>query len=170
MSEAYVGEVRLVGFNFAPYGWAICNGALQSIADNNTLFNLIGTIYGGDGQQTFGLPDLQGRVPIQQGSNGFSTYVIGAKGGVEQVTVTLNQFPSHTHPLQASSTNAGTNVPTNNTLGAGVSAYTNTAPSIVLNNAMIGPSGGGNLPHENRQPYVVLNWVISLLGIYPSQG
>lgn len=170
MSQPYVGEVRLVGFNFAPVGWASCNGALQSIAENSTLFQLIGTTYGGDGQQTYGLPDLQGRIPIHQGSNGVSNYVIGQLGGVESVTVSLNQFPAHTHPLQGSSTDAGSNIPTNNALGSAVSCYTNVAPTIALNNAMIGFSGGGSQPHDNRQPYVAMNWIISLFGIFPSQG
>jgi microcystin-dependent protein len=170
MSQAFVGEVRLVGFNFAPAGWAFCNGAIQSISENSTLFNLIGTTYGGDGQQTFSLPDLQGRIPLHMGSNGVSTYVIGGTGGVESVTVTINQFPSHTHPLQGSSADASSNIATNNVLGASVSAYTTAAPSILMNNAMIGLSGGGSQPHENRQSFVVLNWVISLFGIYPSQS
>jgi microcystin-dependent protein len=169
MSQAFVGEVRLVGFNFAPVGWALCNGAQLSIAEYSTLFNLIGTTYGGDGQQSFNLPDLQGRIPLHQGSNGVSTYVPGQKGGVESVTININQFPSHTHPLQGSSANAGKNIPTNNTLGGNVSAYINAAPVTALNNAMIGQSGQ-NQPHENRQPFVVLNWVISLFGVYPSQS
>jgi microcystin-dependent protein len=170
MSQPFVGEVRVVGFNFAPVGWATCNGVLQSIAENSTLFNLIGTTYGGDGQQTFGLPDLQGRIPIHQGNNGVSTYVIGQTGGVENVTITLNQFPAHTHALQGSSANAGTNIPTGNTLGANVSAYSTVAPSIAMNNAVIGFSGGGSQPHNNLQPYLVLNWIISLFGVYPSQS
>jgi microcystin-dependent protein len=170
MSQPFVGEVRAVGFNFAPVGWAVCNGAQQSIAENNTLFNLIGTTYGGDGQQTFNLPDLQGRIPLHQGSNGVSTYVPGQQGGVEAVTITLNQFPTHTHALQGSSANAGTNIPTGNTLGANVSAYTTAAPTIAMNNAMIGFSGGGSQPHNNLQPFLVLNWVISLFGVYPSQS
>jgi microcystin-dependent protein len=170
MSQPFVGEVRVVGFNFAPVGWATCNGVLQSIAENSTLFNLIGTTYGGDGQQTFGLPDLQGRIPIHQGSNGVSTYVIGAKGGVENVTITLNQFPTHTHQLLGSATAAGSNIPTNNTLGSSVGIYTTGAPAIAMNNAMIGSSGGGSQPHSNLQPYLALNWIISLFGIFPSQS
>jgi microcystin-dependent protein len=169
MSQPFIGEVRAVGFNFPPVGWATCNGALQSIAENSTLFNLIGTTYGGDGQSTFGLPDLQGRIPIHQGSNGVSTYVIGQLGGVENVTITLNQFPTHTHPLQGSSSVAGSNIPTGNTLG-GVSAYSAAAPTLALNNATIGFSGGGSQPHDNLQPYLVLNWIISLFGIFPSQS
>src|SRR5271168_3780724 len=102
MSNPFVGEVRLVGFNFAPQGWAFCNGAVLPISENDTLFNLIGTTYGGDGQSTFSLPDLRGRTPIHQGSSGASTYTIGALGGVEQVTVSINQYPTHTHAWLAS--------------------------------------------------------------------
>lgn len=170
MSTPFIGQVLLVGFNFAPLNYATCNGALQSIAENSTLFNLIGTIYGGDGQQTFALPNLQGRIPIHQGSNGVSNYVIGQLGGAENVTITINQFPSHTHALQGSSADASSNLPGNNVLGAGVSAYSTVAPTIAMNNAMIGFSGGGNLPHSNLQPYVALNWVIALYGVYPSQN
>jgi microcystin-dependent protein len=170
MSQPFIGEVRPVGFTFAPVSWAKCNGALQSIAENSTLFNLIGTTYGGDGVSTFALPNLQSRIPIHQGSNGVSTYVIGQQGGGENVTITLNQFPTHTHQLLGSGTAAGTNVPTGNTLGSGVGIYTTEAPSVAMNNAMIGFSGGGSQPHNNLQPYLVLNWVIALFGIYPSQN
>lgn len=170
MSTAFVGEVRCVGFNFAPVGWNTCNGALQSIAENSTLFNLIGTTYGGDGVQTFGLPNLQSRIPVHQGSNGFNTYVIGATGGVENVTITLNQFPTHTHAWQGSSTAAGTNIPTGNVLGSSFNAYVNEAPVTTLNNATIGNSGGGSQPHSNLQPYLAMNWIISLFGVYPSQS
>jgi microcystin-dependent protein len=171
MSQPYIGEVRAVGFTFPPVSWATCNGALQSIAENSALFNLIGTTYGGDGVQTFSLPNLQSRIPIHQGtgSNGGSTYVIGQQGGVETVTINMNQFPTHTHPLQGSSTDASSNIPTGNVLGS-VSAYANTTPSVTLNNATIGLSGGGSQPHNNIQPYVVLNWIIALYGIYPSQS
>jgi hypothetical protein len=100
MSQPYVGEVRLVGFSFAPVGWSICNGSLVSISENPTLFQLIGTTYGGDGQNTYALPNLQGRIPVHQGSNGISTYVPGQITGVESVTVTLNQYPTHTHSLE----------------------------------------------------------------------
>lgn len=170
MSEPFIGEVRLVGFNFAPVGWAMCNGALQSIANDAALFQLIGTTFGGDGQNTYALPDLQGRIPIHQGFNGVSNYIVGQKAGVESVTIALNQFPTHTHQLQASTNDAGSNIPANSTLGGNVSSYTNTTPTILMNNAMVGFSGGGSQPHENRQPFVVMNWVISLFGIFPSQN
>ena len=130
MSQPFVGEVRAVGFTFPPVGWATCNGALQSIAENSTLFNLIGTTYGGDGQQTFALPNLQSRIPIHMGSNGVSNYVIGQQSGVETVTVTLNQYPSHTHSLMASSASAGTNLPSGSVLGGGVTAYSAGAPTV----------------------------------------
>jgi microcystin-dependent protein len=170
MSQPYVGEVRLVGFSFAPVGWSICNGSLVSISENPTLFQLIGTTYGGDGQNTYALPNLQGRIPLHQGSNGISTYVPGQITGVESVTVTLNQYPTHTHALQASSNTAGSNIPTGNTVGKGLSAYTTQAPNLAMNTAMVGFSGGGNQPHENRQPYLALNWIIALFGVFPSQS
>lgn len=170
MSQPFIGQVMLVGFNFPPVGWATCNGAVQSIAENSTLFNLIGTTYGGNGQTTYNLPDLQGRIPIHQGSNGVSNYVIGQTGGVENVTITLNQFPNHTHSLLGSSSNASSDLPGNNALGSSVSAYTNAPPSLAMNNATIGFSGGGNQPHSNLQPFLVLNWIIALFGVYPSQG
>jgi microcystin-dependent protein len=169
MSQPFIGEVRAVGFNFAPVSWAICNGALQSIAENSTLFNLIGTTYGGDGQSTFALPNLQSRIPIHQGNNGVSTYVIGSQGGVETVTITLNQFPAHTHALQGSATAGSSGDPANNVLGSG-SAYASGTPAVSMNNASIGFSGGGNQPHSNLQPFVVMNWIIALFGVYPSQS
>jgi len=170
MSQPFVGEVRLVGFSFAPVGWSICNGSLVSISEKPTLFQLIGTTYGGDGQNTYGLPNLQGRIPLHQGSNGISTYVPGQIGGVESVTIALNQYPTHTHALQASSNAAGSNMPSGNTVGKGLSAYTTTGSNLAMNAAMVGFSGGGNQPHENRQSFLALNWIIALFGVFPSQG
>jgi microcystin-dependent protein len=168
MSTPYIGECRLVGFNFQPNGWSFCNGATIAIAENETLFNLIGTTYGGDGQQTFKLPDLQGRVPVHQGSG----YVLGQVGGVETVTLTVNTMPSHTHPNYGSSAQGNGNLPANNLLAGNTNTpiYTNySAVDTAMNNAMIGPAGGSQ-PHENMQPYLVLNWVISLYGVYPTQN
>lgn len=170
MSQPYIGEVRLVGFNFAPYGWSICNGQTISIADNSALFQLIGTTYGGDGQNTFLLPNLQGRIPIHQGSNGSNTYVPGQLGGVESVTLLMNNFPAHNHTLSAVSTAGGSNSPTSNVAATLANVYVTEAPTAAMNAAAIGPSGGGNQPHDNTQPYVALNWVIALYGIFPSQG
>jgi microcystin-dependent protein len=169
MSECFLGEVRLAGFNYAPVGWATCNGALVTIADNSALYSLIGTTYGGDGQNTFGLPNLQGRIPIHQGTHGSSTYIIGQAGGVETATVNANQFPAHNHALMASSAAAGSNAPGNATVG-GADIYSNRAPTHSMNSAMISPTQGGNLPHDNMQPYLVLNWIIAMDGIWPSQG
>jgi len=170
MSTSYVGEVRLVGFNFAPVGWAICAGQLVSISENSTLFNLIGTTYGGDGQSTFALPNLQGRIPIHQGSSGASNYVIGQTGGLETVTLTTSQYPVHNHILLGSSNSGGVNNPANQTVGSGLKVYLNENPTTAMNTSMVGLSGGGNQPHDNLQSYQVLNWIISLYGIYPSQG
>ncbi len=169
MSECFLGEVRLAGFNYAPVGWAFCNGAIVSIAENAALYNLIGTTYGGDGQVTLGLPNLQGRIPIHQGNLGSSQYVIGQVGGVETVTVTPNQIPAHNHSLLASSATASSNTPGNQTV-ADVGIYSNRAPSKSMNSAMIGIALGGNLPHDNMQPYLALNWIIAMTGVYPTQG
>lgn len=170
MSYNYVGEVRLVGFNFAPYGWAFCQGQLLPISEYSVLFNLIGTTYGGDGQQTFALPNLQGRTPVSQGQLlGGSNYVIGQIGGAENVTIGGNQYPSHNHFIQGSTAGGHLNAPGNNTVG-GLKIYAATPPpSIAMSSSVLGPAPGSSLPHNNLQPYQVLNWVIALFGIYPSQ-
>ena len=170
MSDPYVGEVRLVGFNFAPVGWMICNGSLQSIANYETLYNLIGTTYGGDGQSTFGIPNLQSRIPIHQGTSTTGTaYVIGQPSGVETVTLGINQYPSHNHSLLASTNSTGSSNPANNVVNSGLTAYTADAPATPMLSAMVGNSGG-NLPHNNLQPYLALNWIIAYDGVYPSQN
>ena len=173
MSNQYVGEVRLVGFNFAPVTWAKCDGTIVAISQNDTLFNLIGTTYGGDGQSTFALPNLQGRIPVHQGtSNIGSTYVMGQLGGVENVTITSSTYPTHNHTLSASANQGGPMSPASNVLGQLTNAYSNQAPSSanVMNNAVLGNSPGSSLPHDNLQPYLVLNWIIALYGIYPSRS
>jgi microcystin-dependent protein len=166
----YVGEVRLVGFNFAPYGWAFCQGQTLPISEYNALFNLIGTTYGGDGQQTFGLPNLQGRTPIGQGQlAGGSNYVIGQIGGVESVTIGGSQYPNHNHFIQGSTSPGHLNAPGGNTVG-GLKIYASIPPpASAMSSSVLGPSAGGSLPHNNLQPFQVLNWVIALFGIYPSQ-
>jgi len=171
MSTCFIGEVRLVGFNFAPVDWSICNGQLLSISSNETLFNLIGTTYGGDGQSTFGLPNLQGRIPIHQGTNSFgTTYVIGQIGGVENVTIGASQYPTHTHSLMGSTNSTGSATATGNVVNSGLTAYTTEAPNSAMLAAQVGSNGGGNQPHNNLQPYLALNWIIALYGIYPSQN
>lgn len=164
MAQPYVGEIRLFAGNFAPAGWLFCDGSLQSISENETLFQLIGTTYGGDGQNTFGLPDLRSRVPVHQGAG----VVIGQTGGVETVTLNSNQIPSHTHTVLASSDAASTNVPSGSVVLATPSynAYRASVPGAALNAPL--PNVGGSQAHNNMQPYLALNYIISLYGIFPS--
>lgn len=166
MSSPYVGEIRMFGGNFAPAGWALCNGQTMSISENDVLFNLIGTTYGGDGQTTFNLPDLRSRVPIHQSSND----VIGATGGQETVTLTQAQIPSHSHQLLGTNNPTTSSVPTNNVLAATgqTPAYeAGAVPNRVLNSASL-PAVGGSQPHSNIQPFLAINFIISLYGVYPS--
>jgi len=153
--------------NFAPAGWMFCEGQLLPISEYETLFNLIGTTYGGDGQSTFALPDLQGRVPLHMG-NGFT---LAETGGVESVTLTTSQIPSHSHPLLSSTSTATTADPTGNVVAttplATTLAYGTDAPLTALNAKAIG-SVGGSQPHENFQPYLCVDFIISLFGIFPS--
>jgi microcystin-dependent protein len=165
--------VRLVGFNFAPVDWEMCQGQIVDIASNATLFNLIGTIYGGDGMSNFGLPDLRGRVTVHQGQGqGLQNYVIGQKSGVEQVTLTQQNYPAHKHPLIGSSDAATSNNPAGNTVAGGSKIYDAAPGALSLSPQMVSLSGGTNgpMPHENRQPFQVLNWIIAMNGIYPSQS
>ncbi len=162
----------MFGGNFAPSGWAMCQGQLIAISENDTLFQLIGTTYGGDGQSTFALPDLQGRVPIHQGQGPGITqnYTIGEKAGVENVTLTTGQLPVHTHSLLASTNNALNTSPTNNVLAAGITTkmYTEDVANQAMNAGAITPVGGSQ-PHDNMQPFLVLTFIISLFGVFPSQ-
>lgn len=169
MAQPYVGEIRMFAGNFAPAGWMFCEGQLLPISQNETLFNLIGTTYGGDGQSTFGLPDLRGRIPIHQGTGGGSTYILAETGGVESVTLTVNQTPSHTHPLIASLSNAN-NSPSNSVLAqpTTLDVYSQEAqPDSPLDPSSITPAGGSQ-PHDNFQPYLCVDFIISLFGIFPS--
>jgi microcystin-dependent protein len=171
VSEPYVGEIRMFGGSFAPQGWAFCDGRLLPIAEYTVIFNLIGTTYGGDGITTFGLPDLRGRVPVHQGSNGATTYVIGQSAGNENVTLNTNQLPSHNHVLQAGTT-AGTQAsPSNNALAGSSSLafYTTDAPATAMAPSGVGVSGG-SLPHNNMQPFLCVSFIISLFGVFPTQN
>jgi microcystin-dependent protein len=166
MAQPYVGEIRLFAGNFAPAGWMFCEGQLLPISENETLFNLIGTTYGGDGQSTFALPDLRGRVPVHQG-NSFS---LAQTGGVETVTLTVQQIPSHTHAMSASNDIPTQTSPQNNVTGqAAAKLYRAGSPSVSLSPQSVGAAGGSQ-PHDNFQPYLCLNFIISLFGIYPSQS
>ncbi len=170
MSEPYIGEIRIVGFNFAPVDWAFCNGQLIAISQNSTLFNLIGTTYGGDGVSTFALPNLQSRVPFHQGTN----FTLAQTGGEESVTLTVNQIPAHTHAPQVNSGGGTSNSPANNTwanwTGRQYSDQTSvTSPGSPMNAGVFGLTGG-NQPHENRPPFLAINFIIALFGVYPSQS
>ncbi len=165
----YVGQLLLVAFNFVPYGWLPCDGRLVSISEYETLFNLIGTTYGGDGQTTFGLPDLRGRVPVGMGQGTGQNYVLGAIAGVETVTLTAAQYPVHNHNVMASSHTPNSGIPQNNVPANGVAVYTNAAPTGQMAAATLGSQGTSG-PHENRQPYLALSWIISPFGVYPTQN
>jgi len=173
--DPFLGEIRMFGGNFAPQGWALCNGALLDIATNDALFNLIGTSYGGDGVNNFGLPDLRGRLPVHQGT-GQSTYTLGQSGGAETVTVTTSQLPTHTHTLLAISTGqvaspAGVLPAVAASTQAGIQVYGPAGGNPThFNPAIIQNSDVGGLPHDNFQPYLCINFIIALQGIYPSQN
>ncbi len=172
MAQPYIGEIRMFGGNFAPAGWMLCEGQLLPISENDTLFALIGTTYGGDGQSTFGLPDLRGRLPIHQGTGpGLSTRTLGEQNGVEDVTLTVNQLPIHTHLPAASAAFGTANDPAGNSwaVANGGDFYTSEAPSVPLPADAIDAQGGSQ-PHTNLQPYLCVNFIISLFGIFPSQS
>src|SRR5438093_4725283 len=166
MAQPYVGEIRMFAGNFAPAGWMFCEGQLLPISENETLFQLIGTTYGGDGESTFALPDLRGRLPIHFG-NGF---ILAETGGAEEITLTVQQIPAHTHPLLVSTSPGAQNAPNNAVIAA--------SPSVTLYTADVTDSNlspnavsftGGSQPHTNFQPYLCINFIISLFGIFPSQ-
>ena len=165
MAESYLGEIRMFGGNFAPLGWAFCDGSLLPIDQYDALFSLISTTYGGDGQTTFGLPDLRGRIPLHMGSN----YRIGQAAGEEDVTLTVQQLPVHTHALTATANNASSANAAGNVL-AQTPSYTPyisgmPANTALRNNAVT--NNGGGQPHSNLQPYLCVTFIISLEGIYP---
>lgn len=166
MAQPYVGEIRIFAGNFAPAGWMFCEGQLLPISEYETLFQLIGTTYGGDGQSTFALPDLRGRIPIHQG-NGF---ILAETGGAEQITLTVQQIPAHTHPLLASTTVAS-DTQTSNTILAQASTFdpynVSIPPATAMAPGSVSPVGGSQ-PHDNFQPYLCLDFIISLFGIFPS--
>src|SRR3954447_25953143 len=171
MAQPYVGEIRMFGGNFAPNGWMFCEGQTLPISENDVLFQLIGTTYGGDGQETFNLPNLASRVPIHMGTGkSGTTYQIGEQGRVEQLTLSVQQIPNHTHPMLAS-TSAGTqNEPGNNVAAASPSILL--YPGDVTDPDMSGNAVtpvGGSWPHENTQPFLCINFIISLFGVFPSQ-
>lgn len=168
---AYVGEIRMFAGNFPPNGWMFCQGQTLPISENEVLFQLIGTTYGGDGEQTFNLPNLAGRVPVHQGTaQGGSTYQLGEMAGTENVTLTIQQIPNHTHALVANAAVAQQPAPSAKVVAQTASGflYIQEVPDATFAATSIGPAGGSQ-PHENRQPYLCINFIISLFGIFPSQ-
>jgi microcystin-dependent protein len=165
MAQPYVGEIRMFAGNFAPAGWNFCEGQLLPISENETLFQLIGTTYGGDGESTFGLPDLRGRLPIHQG-NGF---ILAETGGAEEITLTVTQMAVHTHPLLVSTAQGTTADPTGNVVAASqnVDLFIQDVADTPLSPLAVGPTGGSQ-PHTNFQPYLCIDFIISLFGIFPS--
>jgi microcystin-dependent protein len=170
MGQPYVGEIRIFAGNFAPYGWLFCDGSLLSIAENETLFNLIGTTYGGDGQETFGLPDLRGRIPVHQGQGpGLGQYAMGQMGGTETETLTTQQIPAHQHAVMAATGVGNQTPPTGSVVAQSpqIQLYIEDAPDANMAAGAVG-STGGSRAHENLMPYLCVNYIISLYGIFPS--
>jgi microcystin-dependent protein len=174
MASPYIGEIRMFGGNFAPLNWHFCDGSLIAISENVALFQLLGTIYGGDGVQTFALPDLRSRVPVHQGTLVGTPYLIGQVAGTETVTLTTQQMPAHNHLMQASNTspqlspNNALPGPTNTTAGtAHLYGPAGTKPTTL--NPISLKMDGGSQPHNNLQPFVAINFIIALFGIFPSQ-
>lgn len=169
MSQPFIGQIILVPYDFAPQGWALCNGQLLPIAENTALFSLLGTTFGGDGQTTFALPDLRGRVPVGTGQGGgLQNYALGELGGVETVTLLGNQVGAHSHSVNVSSKHADSQTPVNNFVAEG-GHFQTAADGSTMNAGMIA-NGGGSQPHDNMQPYLTLNYCIALQGIYPSRS
>ena len=177
MGSPYVGEIRIFAGNFAPAGWAFCDGSLLAISQNDTLFTLIGTTYGGDGQSTFALPGLASRFPVHQGTGGGASYVIGQTGGAESVTLAVPQIPAHNHVVQAAGagttgTPSGATILSSQTEQAGFTPAPAYAPFDGANQVILGAQSiaatGGSQPHDNMIPYLAVNYIISLFGIFPS--
>lgn len=164
MAQPYVGEIRMFAGNFAPAGWMFCDGQLLPISENETLFTLIGTTYGGDGQSTFALPDLRGRLPLHQGDG----FILAETGGAEEITLTVNQIAAHSHPFLASSDTANQTSPQTTVLATPsvVDLYRVTAANQALAPTSISPTGGSQ-PHTNFQPFLCVNFIISLFGLFP---
>ncbi|MFQ6030154.1 MAG: phage tail protein [Dehalococcoidia bacterium] len=173
MSDQFLGEIRMFGGTFAPAGWALCDGQLLSVAQNNALFSLFGTLYGGDGRTTFGLPELRGRVPIHYGSGpGLTNRPLGQRAGSETAAVAnANEVPSHTHTLRASDGTAGRSNPQDNVLAvsSNIDLYSGDPPDVDLAAQAILAAGGSGAAHENLQPFQAVNFIVALAGVYPSR-
>jgi len=170
MSEPFLGQIQPFAFNFAPRGWTKCDGQLLQISQYSALFSLLGTTYGGDGRTTFGLPDLRGRTSIHQGTGaGLSARSMGQKSGTETNTLAVANLPAHSHPMQARAEPATSNKPTGNLLGAGQQIYEPGAQDTEMSNQSIGNTGNGQAVN-NMQPFLVNNWCIALVGIFPPRN
>lgn len=169
MSDAFVAEIRMFGFNFAPTGWAQCNGQLLPISQNTALFALLGTFYGGDGKSTFALPNMQGSVPVQPGQgSGLSEYFLGQQGGAETITLLQSEIPVHTHQLSFSEEAGNANNPSGATFGTGETVYANPANIVQMAPQSLAPAGG-SLPHNNLMPYLTVNFCIAMQGVFPQR-
>jgi len=166
MADPYLSEIRIFSFSTPPKGWALCNGQLLPINQNQPLFALLGTTYGGDGQTTFALPDLRSRAPIHQGSG----FTLGERGGQEAHTITASEMPAHTHQMSGSGNGPTVTAPTNNFFSTGTGFTPYAATSNVAMDPTCISNVGGSQPHENRSPYIALNFCIALQGIFPSQN
>jgi microcystin-dependent protein len=172
MSSPYIGEIRMFAGNFAPVGWALCNGQQLPISENDALFTLLGTTYGGDGQETFNLPDLRSRIPVHQGTgSGLTPRVLAEAAGTEQVSLSVQQIPLHNHGVGCQTAGGDSRVPTNALpameTGNTAATYAETDTTVNMKNTLIAPTGGSQ-PHENMQPFLVINYIISLFGRFPS--
>lgn len=172
MSEPFLGEIRMFAGTFAPRGWAFCDGQLLAVSQNDALFSLFGTIYGGDGRTTFGLPDMRGRIPIHAGTGpGLSQRRLGAEGGVEDVALTVNQLPAHSHPIQAEAAASSNNEPAGNLTAESpsIDVYVESPPTVNLSGESI-TNVGGSQSHTNLMPFLCVHFIVALVGIYPSRN
>lgn len=170
MADPFVAEIRIFPFNFAPKGWAFCNGQLLPISQNTALFSLLGTFYGGDGKSTFALPDMEGSAPIHAGQGpGLSEYFLGQMSGSDTVTLLDSEIPAHSHSLSASTEAGDTNLPAGNFTGSGSAIYAPAAQLVGMSLQSLSPAGG-SLPHNNLMPYLTLNFCIALQGVFPPRG
>jgi microcystin-dependent protein len=170
MADPFVAEIRIFPFNFAPKGWAFCNGQLMPLSQNTALFSLLGTTYGGDGKSTFALPDLEGRAPMHPGQGpGLSLHDLGERHGSETVTLLLDEIPAHAHSLQGDEDDGAFKTPSGMFVAAGNAMYVNTGPNTSLAPEALAPAGGDQ-PHNNLQPYLTLSFCIALQGVFPPRG
>ncbi|MEZ5472476.1 MAG: tail fiber protein [Marinicella sp.] len=167
MSEPFLAEIRMVGFNFAPRGWAFCDGQILPINQNQSLYSLLGTTYGGDGVASFALPDLRGRAPIHTGNGGGTAFIEGQKGGEETHTLTSNELPQHDHIAEFSTSQGNTPIPTDNTLAYTTNAFNEGKALTTMGNTTT--NTGGGQAHNNMQPFLALNFCIALQGLFPSR-